>query len=268
MKKLLTTLFVTLLLVTLTACGSKETADSTTPENDSAVAAVKAKGKLIVGITDFEPMDYQDANGEWIGFDADMAKAFAASLKVEAEFIEIDWDNKIFEVDSGAIDCIWNGMTLTEEMTASTSCSNPYSNNSQVVVVKDAAKFTSMADLAGATVAVEAGSAGSEELDATGVEVTKTELLTQANALMEVAGGYADACVIDYAMAMAMTGEGTSYADLAVVDSLNSELYGVAFKKGSDLTAALNDFFKAAYEDGTMMTIATTYGIQDTIVAQ
>jgi len=104
-------------------------------EADSDLAYVQANGKLIVGITDFAPMDYQDENGEWIGFDADMAKAFAASLGVEVEFIEIDWDNKIMELDNKFIDVVWNGMTLTEDVQAAMECSNAYANNAQVVIV-------------------------------------------------------------------------------------------------------------------------------------
>ena len=99
------------------------------------VAYIQGKGTLIVGITDFEPMDYKDANGQWVGFDADMARKVAEKLGVECEFIEIDWDNKIFELDSKSIDVVWNGMTLTDEVTSAMECTVPYCNNAQVVVV-------------------------------------------------------------------------------------------------------------------------------------
>ena len=102
---------------------------------DSDLAYVQANGKLVVGITDFAPMDYKDESGEWVGFDADMAKAFAESLGVAVEFIEIDWDNKIMELDNKSIDVVWNGMTLTEDVKAAMECSNPYANNAQVVIV-------------------------------------------------------------------------------------------------------------------------------------
>ena len=98
--------------------------DSAAGESD--MAYVQEKGTLVVGITDFAPMDYKDENGEWIGFDADMAKAFAESLGVEAEFVEIDWDNKILELDGKTIDCVWNGMTLTEDVLRAMECSNAY----------------------------------------------------------------------------------------------------------------------------------------------
>ena len=105
-------------------------------ESDSDVAYIQDKGTLIVGITEFEPMDYRDENGEWIGFDADMAKLVAEKLGVEIEFIVIDWNNKIMELDSKNIDVVWNGMTLTDEVTSSMECTNPYVNNAQVVVTK------------------------------------------------------------------------------------------------------------------------------------
>ena len=99
------------------------------------IAYIKDKGTLIVGITDFAPMDYKGDNGEWIGFDADMAKLVAEKLGVKCEFVEIDWDNKIMELDSKNIDVVWNGMTLTSEVTNSMECTNAYCNNAQVVVV-------------------------------------------------------------------------------------------------------------------------------------
>ncbi len=112
-------------------------AEEFTPaESDSDVAYIQEKGTLIVGITEFEPMDYQDAGGDWIGFDADMAKLVAEKLGVEIEFIVIDWNNKIMELDSKNIDVVWNGMTLTDEVTSSMECTNPYVNNAQGVVTK------------------------------------------------------------------------------------------------------------------------------------
>lgn len=94
------------------------------------------KGKLIVGITDFAPMDYPDANNEWIGFDADMARIVADELGVEIEFVVIDWGNKVFELDGKGIDVVWNGMTLTDAVKTAMECSNPYCKNAQVVVTK------------------------------------------------------------------------------------------------------------------------------------
>ena len=248
--------------------GAGAPASSAAEAAGSDVAYVQDKGTLVVGMTDFAPMDYRDENGEWIGFDADMAKAFAEYLGVEAEFLEINWDNKLMELDTKGIDAIWNGMTITDEITGGASASEPYCNNGQVVVVKAdvADQYQDVESLAGLSFAVENGSAGAAQLDALGLEyVAKT---TQADALMEVASGASDACVIDLLMAGAMIGEGTSYPDLTYTVQLNSEEYGVAFRKGSDLTDAFNTFWKEAYDDGTVMEVATTYGVQESVIAK
>ena len=235
---------------------------------ESDLAYVQGNGKLVVGITDFAPMDYKDESGEWVGFDADMAKAFAESLGVDVEFIEIDWDNKIMELDNKSIDVVWNGMTLTEDVQAAMECSNAYANNAQVVIVPadKADDYQTAESIAELNIAVENGSAGEEVVTALGYTVT--EVATQADALMEVAAGTSDAAVIDSLMAAAMVGEGTGYANLTYTVGLNSEEYGAGFRKGSDLAAALNDFMKAAYDDGTMMAIAETYGVQAAMIAQ
>ena len=250
--------------------GSSE-AESAASENvasftESDVAYVQDKGTLVVGMTDFAPMDYRDDSGEWIGFDADMAKAFAEYLGVEAEFLEINWDNKLMELDTKGVDAIWNGMTITDEVTNGASVSEPYCNNGQVVVLPadKAADYQDVESLSGLNFAVENGSAGAAQLDELGIAyVAKT---TQADALMEVASGASDACVIDLLMAGAMIGEGTSYPDLTYTVQLNSEEYGVGFRKGSDLVDAFNTFWKEAYDDGTVMETATTYGVQESVI--
>ena len=240
--------------------------DSAAGESD--MAYVQEKGMLVVGITDFAPMDYKDENGEWIGFDADMAKAFAESLGVEAEFVEIDWDNKILELDGKTIDCVWNGMTLTEDVLSAMECSNAYCNNAQVVIVPAdvADQYQDEESLADLTFAVEAGSAGEEQVQALGLNYTP--VTAQSDALMEVAAGTSDAAVIDSLMAAAMVGEGTGYEELTYTIGLNSEEYGVGFRKGSDLAAALNDFFASSYADGTMESVAETYGVQAALIEQ
>ena len=103
MKKMLAMLLTAAMtLGMLAGCGSKDSGEGGDASSESDKAYVQDKGTLVIGITDFAPMDYKDENGDWIGFDADMAKAFAESLGVEAEFVEIDWDNKILELDPGA----------------------------------------------------------------------------------------------------------------------------------------------------------------------
>ena len=242
------------------------TAPVETDSGESDLAYVQTKGTLVVGMTDFAPMDYKDENGEWIGFDADMAKAFAESLGVDVEFLEINWDNKLMELDTKGIDVIWNGMTINDEVEAGASVSEPYCRNGQVVVVPvdKAEDYQTVESLSGLNFAVENGSAGAEQLDALGLSyVAKT---TQADALLEVASGASDACVIDLLMAGAMIGEGTSYPDLTYTVQLNDEEYGVAFRKGSDLVDAFNEFWASAYADGTVMETATTYGLQGSVI--
>ncbi len=237
-------------------------------DNASDMAYVQGKGKLIVGITEFEPMDYKDENGEWIGFDADLARAFAASLGVEVEFALIDWDNKVFELDGMTVDCIWNGMTLTDEVKSAMETSNAYANNAQVVVVPadKAADYQTVESIAGLTFAVESGSAGQAEIAKLGYSFV--EVQSQADALMEVASMTSDAAVIDALMAAAMVGEGTGYETLTYTVALNSEEYGVGFRKGSDLAEALNSFLKASYADGSLTAIAEQYGVQAAIIPQ
>lgn len=237
--------------------------------DESDAAYVKEKGTLVVGITDFAPMDYkEEGSDEWVGFDADMAKAFAESLGVEVEFVEIDWDNKIMELDGKTIDCVWNGMTLTDEVTSAMECSNAYCKNAQVVVVPEdvADQYQDTDSLKDLIFAVEAGSAG--EAEVTALELECTPVKAQADALMEVSAGTSDAAVIDLLMAAAMIGEGTGYENLTHTVELNSEEYGVGFRKGSDLAEALNEFFAASYEDGSMTECAEKYGVQDAIVEQ
>ena len=248
-----------------------ETAEETT--GDSDMAYVQDKGTLVVGITYFDPMDYkEEGSDEWIGFDADMAKAFAESLGVTAEFQEITWDYKVEELNSKAIDCVWNGMTLNDEVKAAMGTSVPYCLNAQVLVVPadKAADFENLTSLEGLNVAVESGSAGEDAALALGA--TTVPVQAQANALMEVAAGTSDAAVIDLLMAGAMIGEGTSYADLTYTMNLNeaqgleSEEYGVGFRQGSDLVDAFNTFWAEKIADGTVLETATTYGLQESVI--
>lgn len=277
-KKLLALVLAAGMVASMAACGNTNSSGSASVDNkdasataentDSDLAYVKDKGTLVVGITDFEPMDYQDENGNWIGFDADLASAFAESLGVDVEFVEIDWDNKILELDGKTIDCVWNGMTLTDEVTSSMSCTNAYCNNAQVVVVpsSEADKYQDTDSLKDLTFAVESGSAGEAQANELGLNYTA--VTAQSDALMEVAAGTSDAAIIDSLMAGAMVGEGTGYANLTYTIGLNDEEYGVGFRKGSDLTEELNNFFKSSYADGSMEQIAQKYGVQAAVVEQ
>ena len=249
-----------LIVMGLTACGGDDT--------KTDMEYVKDKGTLVVGITDFAPMDYQDADGNWIGFDADLAKAFGAKLGVDVKFQIIDWDNKAFELESKTIDVVWNGMTLTDKVKAAMDCSNPYCNNQQIVIVKKdvADKYQTKESVKGLKFAVEEGSAGQEQVEALGADFVVVS--DQATALAEVKAGTVDAAVIDSLMAGAMVGEGTGFADLMYTVGLNDEQYGVGFRKGSDLVAELNAFFVEYYASGEMMTLAEKYGVQASVIEQ
>ena len=246
-------------------CGAeKAPADGTAPAADAAasdLAYIKDKGTLVVGITDFAPMDYKDENGEWTGFDAEFARAFAEKIGVTAEFVEIDWDNKLFELDAKSIDCIWNGMTINEEILNGASVGDAYARNAQVVgMAKDKlAQYPDVASLAGLTFAVEAGSAGEKAAKAN--SLNSTAVSTQSATLMEVQSGAADACIIDLTMATAMTGEGTSYADFGFTVELEPEGYGVAFRTGSDVVDAFNTAKAELVADGTLPALAEKYEI-------
>ena len=289
MKKIVSLALALLLSLSLVACGGTNNgaadnantagnSGNTTNNSENTDAAdgeqagesdlqyIKDKGTLVVGMTDFAPMDYRDENGEWIGFDADMAKAFGEYLGVEVEFLEINWSNKLMELDTKGIDVIWNGMTINDEVKNGASVSEPYCLNGQVVVLPadKAEDYETVESLKDLSFAVEDGSAGAEQLDLLGLTyIAKT---TQADALMEVASGASDACVIDLLMAGAMIGEGTSYPDLTYTVQLNSEEYGVAFRTGSDLVDEFNTFWKEAYDAGTVMETATTYGVQESVI--
>ena len=256
MKKMFALILALMLIITcFTACGSKA--------SGSDLDYIKKNGKMIVGITDYAPMDYKDENGNWTGFDAEFARMFADELGVECEFFVIsDWGKKFLELETKQIDAVWNGMTITEEAKLNSSVSDPYVINAQVLVMKadvvgNYADAASIVDLA---VAVENGSAGQDAAAEAGV---KNIILVQdqAAALMEVAAGTSDACVIDITMANAMTGEGTSYADLTSGIALTSEEYGVAFRKESDLTAKFNEFMAKIAADGTLQALADKYSL-------
>ena len=286
MKKLLALMLALVRVFALAACGDRgsaatdapsaeptDTAESAAPSEggdtaESDLAYVQDKGTLIVGITEFEPMDYQNADGEWIGFDADLAKLFAERLGVEVQFQLIDWESKVMELDGRTIDVVWNGMTLTDEVLAAMECSNAYLNNAQVVILPsaEAENYADAESMSGLQFAVESGSAGEQMAIENGFSYTP--VTDQATAVLEVESGTCDAAIIDSLMASAMVGEGTNFADLTYTISLNTEEYGVGFRQGSDLAAELNAFFAEIYADGTMQELADQYGVSAALIAQ
>ena len=254
MKKLLALTLCLLLTVTLfTGCNQAA---------DSDMEYIMNKGTMVVGITVYPPMDYQDENGQWIGFDAEFAKLVAKELGVEAKFVVIDWTKKFTELAIKEIDCIWNGMTITDDVKANTSYTNPYVINAQVVVTKAdvASNYQNADSIKDISIAVENSSAGMEALDDVGI-TDYTALLDQAAALMEVASGTSDACVIDLTMANTLTGPGKQYSDLAIAFELTSEYYGIGFRKGSDMTAKVNELMEKWMADGTLDGLAAKYPV-------
>ena len=243
------------------SAASGSAAASETAAND--LDYIKEKGKLVIGYTVYEPMNYTDADGNFTGFDTELATAVCEKLGVEPEFVEINWDTKVVELDAKSIDCIWNGMTLTDDIMANTATTKAYAKNAQVVVVKDGTDYASTADLVGKTVVAEAGSAGEAAIegDENLAQADYVSKSVQTDCLMEVAAGTADAAVLDLTLANAMIGEGTDYASLKIVDELNAEEYGVAFRKGSDAAAAVDAAFDELKADGTMQALAEKYDL-------
>ena len=273
MKRFLSMFVAGAMALSLAACGgaaSTSTAASASgsaagsaasASADSDLAYIQGKGKMVIGYTVYAPMNYTDDEGNFTGFDTELATAVCEKLGVEPEFVEINWDTKVVELDAKSIDCIWNGMTLTEDIMANTATTKAYAKNAQVVVVKESTAYTSTADLAGKTVVAEAGSAGEAAIqgDENLAKADYVSKSVQTDCLMEVAAGTADAAVLDLTLANAMIGEGTDYASLKIVDELNAEEYGVAFRKGSDAAAAVDTAFDELKADGTMQALAEKY---------
>ncbi len=273
MKKYLSILLAAVMMISVVMAFAGCTKQANNTENDSAsteapsvatvadLDAVKDANKLVIGITEYEPMNFKAEDGSWTGFDTEYAEAVCEKLGVEAEFVVIEWDNKFIELNAKSIDCIWNGMTITDEVTLNADVTNAYVKNAQVVITTQDVKanYTTIAEMKDLTFVAEAGSAGESAIKDAGLECTSVS--DQAAALMEVASGSADACVIDITMANAMTGEGTSYSDLVQVESLNEEEYGIACRKGSDLVAEINRITDELEADGTMDKLSEKYSL-------
>lgn len=260
MKKVLV---VVMLVVIMAACAVGMAACN--KDSGSDYEYIKNKGKLVVGVTDYEPMDFQKEDGTWTGFDAELARLVGAELGVEVEFVEIDWEQKITELKSKKIDVIWNGMTVTEELGQSMDFSYSYAQNYQTVVTKteNLEKYATVAKIKAenAKVAVESGSAGErvakENFDASKV----IDLQGQIKALEEVALGASDVAVIDYTMAASKCGKG-SFAGVSMVSGLafESEEFAIGIRKGSDLTAKINELLVKFYKDGTIENLRKEFG--------
>ena len=274
LKRIASAFLAGALALSLAACGGSASTSAAVSASGSAAGSasaaagsdldyIKGKGKMVIGYTVYEPMNYTDADGNFTGFDTELATAVCAKLGVEPEFVEINWDTKVVELDAKSIDCIWNGMTLTDDIMANTACTKAYAKNAQVVVMKADADYSSTADLVGKTIVAEAGSAGESAIseDESLSQADYVSKSVQTDCLMEVAAGTADAAVLDLTLATAMIGEGTDYANLAIKDELNAEEYGVAFRKGSDAADAVNAAFDELKADDTMQALADKYSL-------
>ena len=277
MKKFFALIAAGMMAVTMTGCGGSTAPATTDKATDKTANLVEledmvASGKMTIGYTLINPLNYFDSQtNELVGFETEFAKAVCEKLGVEAVFQEIDWDSKEIELNSKNIDCIWNGMTITPEREETMSISVPYMENRQVIIVKaeNADKYRESFD--GANVVAEQGSAGEELVqgDESFASAKYTAVASQATALMEVSSGTADVAVIDYTMAGGSVGEGTDYADLVFVDKgYESESYGIAFRKGSDVTNKVNEIISELAADGTIGKIAEKYGLSDLILVK
>ena len=265
MKKILAIMLALTFVLTLCACGEIKGSDK---------EYIEEKGELVVGITYFAPMNYFDDDNKLTGFETEFAEAVCEELGLKVNFQEISWDAKETELNSKNIDCIWNGMTITPERQENMSISKPYMQNKQVLVMtkEAAAKFKSSADLAGMTLVAEKESAGENVINNDGyftdAGVTYVAVDTQAKALTEVKSGTADAAVVDFVASIGMIGEGTDYEDLVVVGgaSFSPEEYGIAFRKGSDMTDAVNEAINKLIANGKLEKIAAKYKLDGQII--
>ena len=275
MKKILA-LILTLIMVMFcfTACFSVST-DNGNGDNSGNDDAGDAKEKIIIGYTDYAPMNYME-NGKLVGFDTELAEAVAEKLGMDIEFVEIDWSKKYLELDSGAINCVWNGFTANcadddgVQRSDKVDFSLAYMNNAQCVVVKASAvaDYTSTEVLADKTGAAEDGSAGAGKVtEFVADEDNYIAKTAQTDALTEVLAGSADFAIVDRTMAEAMVGNG-DFASLAIAEEIviENELYSIGFKKGSELTAKVNQALKELAADGTMMELAEKYGLENYVI--
>lgn len=246
MKKILALVLTLMLAVTMfAACGKTDE---------------KAAQKLVIGYTIYEPMNYMK-DGTLTGFDTEFAQAVCEKLGVEPEFVEINWDTKFVTLDAKKIDCIWNGMTISDEVKKNCDVSKAYVKNAQVVVMSEdvIGNYADVESLKGLKFAAEAGSAGEAAIKDNGLDSAYTPVAAQTDALLAVIGGQADACVIDITMAKSMTADGTSYDKLGYSIELTSEEYGIGFRKGDELTEKVNAIIDELNEDGTLGALAEKY---------
>ncbi len=220
--------------------------------------------KLVIGITMFEPMNYME-NGELVGFDTEFAKAVCNKLGFKPEFVEINWDEKELQLKSDRIDCVWNGLSYTEEREKNMDMSKPYMKNMCVLIVKNNKinSYTNNAD--GATVVAEIGSQGEYVIDSEQFFSKSNYVATNSSveAIRAVASGEADIAVVDYFSLTYLANELEEFSNLAVVEGkeFGVEHYVIGFKNGSTLTNKVNLAITELINDGTLEKIAEKYNL-------
>ena len=258
MKKILALVLTLMLAVTMfAACG-----EMVENAGETAADTVAKDGVMVIGYTIYEPMNYLEGD-KLTGFDTEFAEAVCEKLGYEPEFVEINWDTKFVTLDSKKIDCIWNGMTISDEVKKNCDVSAAYVKNAQVVVMKKDVidNYKDVESLKGLKFAAEAGSAGEQAIQENGLDGNYSPVAAQTDAVLAVMGGQADACVIDITMAKAMTAEGTDYDSLTYSLELTSEEYGIGFRKGSALIADVNKAIEELVADGTLPALAEKYSL-------
>ena len=236
------------------------------------IGCSKEEKTVTVGYTIYAPMNYFDDNNVLVGFDTDLATAVFENMGYKVIFQEIDWNSKYTDLNSGAIDCVWNGFTANTAdddgvlRSQKVDFSYNYMENRQVIVAKADAGIASAEDLSGKMAAVESGSAG-ESYAKEFENVSVKGFLKQTDCLMEVKSGAADFAVLDAQLAKSYCGKG-DYADLVMVEDLSSdvEFYAIGFMKGSELTAQVNEQLEKLAADGTIAKLAEKYGVSNTAI--
>ncbi len=278
MKKILSIALAAVLTVSLAACGANKA--------NSDWEYVKDKGVLTIGVTNYPPMNYLGANGEWTGFDTEFAQAVCETLGVDVEFVEISWEAKETELSSGNIDCLWNGMCITEDRKEMWAVSNPYMYNTQAMVMKADRADEIMADVSGKKLVAEAGSTGEEKIlgiiddtvDPTVEVMAKdyfanseyTSINTMASALMDVQNDIADIALVDSVIAHGMIdSEDSSFTDLVINtdNKFGDQYFGIAFRDGSDICDMVNEAMDELKDNGKLYEIAAKYGLEDGVRA-
>lgn len=258
---------VALLCASLAGCGGSKEADTTEKLNgNSDLEHVKNKGTLVVGLTEYAPMGYRSQDA-WAGFDVELAEGFAKELGVTVEYKEINWDDKVKLLENGTIDCIWNGMTMTDELAEQINCSSPYLSNAQTVVIpgNKEKQYETVEEYQHMLFAVESGSTGESLVKE--LKYRYVTYATQREAVESVDKNQCDAAVIDGVMASCYVGAGHEFENLAMGVSLNDEKICVGLRKGSNLTGKLEDYFIKVSEDGTFQSLAAAYGLEEAILS-